>query len=90
MRLESRPAFHSAMRGSASFIQLALWALPNLAVLALTFIAVDGPSRLAVAVPAVIIAGLLLLELWAIATLRLEVDEHGLRWRSAQRRVQLA
>jgi len=54
------------------------------------FVAIDGPVRAIVVVPAILIVALLLLELWAIATIQLGVDEHGLRWRAAQRRVQLA
>lgn len=93
MQFESRPTLHSALRGSLGFILLALGLLPTLGVLILTMIAADdvnGLTRAILVVPAIAIVALLLWELWAIATLRMKVDDHGLRWRAARRRVQLA
>lgn len=93
MPIESRPTLHSALHGSLGFILLALGLLPILGVLILTLIAADdvnGPIRAILVVPAIAIVALLLWELWAIATLRLGVDDHGLRWRAARRRIQLA
>lgn len=67
--------------------------LPILSVLILTLIAADdvnGLTRAILVVPAFAIVALLLWELWAIATLRMGVDDHGLHWCAAQRRIQLA
>lgn len=92
MQFESRPTLHSALRGSLGFILLALGLLPILGVLILTLIAADdvnGLTRAVLVVPAIAIVALLLWELWAIATLRLGVDDLGLRWRAARRRIQL-
>lgn len=92
MPFESRPTFQSALRGSAGFILLALGLLPMPGVLILTMIAandLNGLIRAILVVPALAIVALPFLELWAIATLRLRVDEHGLRWHAAHRRIQL-
>lgn len=93
MPFESRPTLHSALRGSAGFVLLALGLLPILGVLILTMLAADdlnGLTRAILVIPALAIVALLLWELWGIATLHLGVDEHGLRWRAARRRIQLA
>lgn len=89
-QIEARSNIHSAVKGSFGFIVLAIGLLPSLGVLILSIIATDGLARAILVVPAFLIVALLLWELWAIATLQLEVDEHSLHWRAAQRRIELA
>lgn len=59
-------------------------------MLILLIIAIDSLVRVILVVPAILIVALLCWELWAIATLQLGVDERGLCWSAAQRRIRFA
>ena len=90
IQIEAKSTLHSAVHGSLGFVVLALGLLPSLGLIILLIFAIDSLVRVILVVPAILIVALLFWELWAIATLQLGVDEHGLRWRAAQRRIRFA
>lgn len=89
IQIVAKSTLNSAVRGSPGFIVLALGHLPNLGILILSIIATDGLIRVIFLLPAILIVGFLLWELWAIATLQLAVDEHGLHWHAAKGSVRV-